>query len=45
MITHPQNKAGALIAIMQACKNGGLDLDTVFKYDTVNSNFHNEDLL
>ena len=36
-ITHPRHGAGAVRAIMETCRNGGLDIDTVFEYDAPNS--------
>ena len=37
LVTHPQYGPASLRAILEACKNGGLDLDTVFEYDNENA--------
>ena len=43
-ISHPRHGAGAMRAILETCKNGGLDIDHVFEYDAPNAHMIDENL-
>ena len=44
LVTHPQYGAAMIEAILQTCKNNGLDLDTVFECDNGKSHLINGNL-
>ena len=44
LVTHPQYGPPVLRAILQTCKNGRLDLDTIFEYKNNNSHLIDDNL-